>query len=76
MSNELALNTFLQEGLQQKELANFLASNVVLDWFGRSFLGKQKVSNFYFTSNNSYIHEVANTKTVEPFEERSLHLLT
>lgn len=75
-NNENALNTLLNIGLRQRELNNVLASNCVLDWFGRTLKGRSKVVNFYLNSNNCYEHSMSNAETIEPFEERSTHLST
>lgn len=73
MAHITALNTLLNTGLRQNELQNVLASNVVLDWFGRTVSGQQKVVNFYLNSNNQYEHHMTNTESTQSFEDRSTH---
>lgn len=74
--HEIALNALLSNGLRQRELEGILASNCVLDWFGRTLTGRSKVVNYYLNSNNSYEHSMTNAETIEAFEERSTHLST
>jgi len=76
MAHDSVINALINVGLRQKELQNVLASNVVLDWFGRTLSGKQRVVDFYLNSNNAYEHHLANTETVQAFEERSTHIIS
>ena len=76
MAHDLAINAFIHVGLRQKELQNVLASNVVLDWFGRTLTGKQRVVDFYLNSNNIYEHFLKNVESAQPFENRSTHIKT
>lgn len=75
-NHEIALSTFLNTGLRQRGLEGVLASNCVLDWFGRTLTGRSRVINYYFNSNNCYEHSMSNAETIEAFEERSTHLST
>ncbi|XP_070497512.1 uncharacterized protein [Chironomus tepperi] len=74
MAHDSVINALINVGLRQKELQNVLASNVVLDWFGRTLSGKQRVVDFYLNSNNVYEHNLTNTETVQAFEERLTHM--
>lgn len=76
MAHDSVINALINVGLRQKELQNVLASNVVLDWFGRTLSGKQRVVDFYLNSNNVYEHHLTNTETVQAFEERLTHMTT
>jgi hypothetical protein len=75
-NHEIALNALLNIGLRQRELEGVLASNCVLDWFGRTLSGRSKVVNYFFNSNNCYEHSMTNAETIEAFEERSTHFST
>lgn len=75
-NHQIALDAFLNVGLGQRELEGVLASNCVLDWFGRTVKGRSKVVKYYFNSNNCYEHSMTGTETIEAFEERSTHLST
>lgn len=71
MSHPDLIRTLLNDG---RKLNSALASNCVLDWFGRTFVGRKKVSEFYRTikADNS----IDSLQSTEPFEEeRSVHLL-
>lgn len=74
-NHDIALNA-LFIGLRQRELEIVLASNCVLDWFGRTVTGRAKVINYYLNSNNCYEHSMSNAETIDAFEERSTHLST
>lgn len=76
MAHDTVMNAFLNVGLRQKQLPTLLASNVVLDWFGRTLSGKQRVIDFYLNSNNIYEHNVTSVETTQPFENRSTHMIT
>jgi hypothetical protein len=76
MANNMALSTLFIKGLRERELANKLASNAALDWFGRTISGKENIVKFYLNSNNCYEHSMRPAEIAEPFEERSAHLLT
>jgi hypothetical protein len=75
-NHELAINTLINEGLRQRQLESVLASNCVMDWFGRTFVGQQKVIGFYQHSNASYDHVVTDVVASEAFEDRPYHNLT
>lgn len=75
-NHETALNALLNIGLRQRGLEDILASNCVLDWFGRTVSGRSKIINYYLNLNNCYEHSMSNAETVEPFEERDTHLST
>ena len=75
-NHEIALNALFNTGLRQKELDNVLASNCVLDWFGRTVTGRAKVINYYLNSNNSYEHSMSSAETIDAFEERTTHMST
>ena len=76
MAHDSVINALINVGLRQKELQNVLASNVVLDWFGRTLSGKQRVVDFYLNSNNAYEHNLTNTETIQAFEERLTHMIS
>lgn len=73
--HDKVINTFLDSGLRQRRLDDLLASNCVLDWFGRTFVGQQRVVGF-FHSNTKYEHEVASVEAAEKIEDRHHHFLT
>lgn len=75
-NHDLAINILLNNGLRQRQLDNVLASNCVMDWFGRTFIGQQKVIHFYQNSNASYEHTMADVEASEAFEDRPYHILT
>lgn len=72
----LAINTFLDNGLKHRDLDNILASNCVVDWFGRTFIGHHKIVSFYLNSNTTYEHSMNNVEETEAIEERPYHFLT
>lgn len=74
--HDLAINTFLNIGLRNQKLEEVLASNVVMDWFGRTFIGQHKVTNFYQNSNAKHDHAINSVKTIAAFEDRPYHFLT
>lgn len=71
MSHPDLIKTLLNDGCK---LNNALASNCVLDWFGRTFVGRKKVIEFYKTIKaENFIDQLQAT---EPFEEeKSVQLL-
>lgn len=71
-----AFNALFNIGLRERELEVVLASNCVLDWFGRTVTGRAKVINYYLNSNNCYEHSMSSAETIDAFEERSTHLST
>jgi hypothetical protein len=75
-NHNIALNTLLNVGLRQRELESILASNCVLDWFGRTIAGRAKVVNYYLNSNNQYEHSMTNAETIDACEERLTHMAT
>jgi hypothetical protein len=75
-NHDIALNTLLNVGIQQGELESVLASNCVLDWFGRTVAGRATVVNYFLNSNNKYEHSMTNAETIDAFEERLMHLTT
>jgi hypothetical protein len=74
--HDLAIHTLLNKGFRQCQLDNVLASNCVMDWFGRTFIGQQKVIHFYQNSNASYDHIMTGVKSRNAFEDRPYHILT
>lgn len=75
-SHEIALNALLNEGFRNQQLERILASNCVLDWFGRTLIGQQKIVDFFLRSNSSYHHSLTNSKPTEAIEERPYHFIT
>jgi hypothetical protein len=75
-NHELAINTLLNKGLRQRQLDNVLASNCVVDWFGRTFVGQHNVIHFYQNSNANYEHSVTDVTECDAFEDRPYHKLT
>lgn len=75
-NHDIILNTLFNVGLRQRELESILASNCVVDWFGRTVTGRAKVTNYYLNSNNCYEHSMANAETIDAFEERATHMST
>lgn len=75
-NHDLAIDTLLNKGLRNRKLDEVLASNCVMDWFGRTFIGQHKVVSFYQNSNTKYEHAMSDVKTAAAFEERPYHLLT
>lgn len=75
-SHDVAVNTLLNNGLRQRQLETVLASNCVMDWFGRTFIGQQKVIHFYQNMNASYEHSMSGVEATEAFEDRPYHILT
>jgi hypothetical protein len=73
---KLAVNTFLDRGIKQGELNNVLASNSVVDWFGRTIKGRQNIVNFFLNSNVIYEHCLSNVETTQSFEDRTSHMTT
>lgn len=71
-----AVETLLIKGLRHRKLDEVLASNCVLDWFGRTFVGQQRVIEFYQTSHSALEHSFAVVKSTEAFEDRPNHLQT
>ena len=75
-NDDLAIDKFLNYGLRDHNLDEILASNCVMDWFGRTFVGQQKVVSFYYNSKATHGHAISDVKTIPPFEERPYHFLT
>lgn len=75
-SHKVVINTLLDKDFMCRHLENILASNCALDWFGRTFIGQQKVVDFFRNSNFTYEHHVNNVESTESFEDRLYHLLT
>lgn len=75
-NHDLAINTLLNNGLRQRQLNNVLASNCVMDWFGRTFVGQHRVIQFYQNSSASYEHSMTSVAGSEAFEDRPSHNLT
>ncbi|CRL08720.1 CLUMA_CG021391, isoform A [Clunio marinus] len=75
-SHELAINKLIENGIRCRNLQNILASNCVVDWFGRTLVGQQKAIDFYHNSNTNYEHTILNIVNSEAIEERSHHHLT
>jgi hypothetical protein len=75
-NHDQAIDALLNKGLRNRELENVLASNCVVDWFGRTFIGQRKVIAFYQHSNTTHEHSMADVNTTEAFEDRPYHLLT
>lgn len=75
-NHDNALNALLNVGLRQRQLERVLASNCVVDWFGRTVTGRAKVINYYLDSNNCYEHSMSNAETIDAFEERPTHMAT
>jgi hypothetical protein len=75
-NHDQAIDALLIKGLRNRELECVLASNCVLDWFGRTFIGQRKVIAFYQHSNTTHEHSMADVCTTEAFEDRPYHLLT
>lgn len=75
-NHNLAVDRLLNYGLRQSNLDNVLASNCVMDWFGRTFIGQRKIIDFYQNSNATHQHSMADIKSSEAFEDRPYHLLT
>lgn len=75
-SPDLAINTLLDTGLRNRNLDKVLASNCVVDWFGRTFIGQRRITEFYQNSNSTYEHAMTTVISTEAFEERPYHLLT
>lgn len=73
-SHDLAIDTLLDTGFRQRKLDEVLASNCVIDWFGRTFNGQHRVIEFY--QNATYEHAMTTVNSTEAFEERPNHLLT
>lgn len=75
-NHNLAIDTLLNNGLRDHKLEEVLASNCVMDWFGRTFIGQHKVINFYQNSNATHEHSMADVKGAAAFEDRPYHFLT
>lgn len=73
---KLAVNVFLKQGLKRRELNNILASNSVVDWFGRTIKGRQNIVNFFLNSNVIYEHRFSSVETTQAFEDRNSHMTT
>lgn len=75
-SHNVAISTLLDKGFRHRQLENILASNGVLDWFGRTFVGQHKIVEFFQNSNSTYEHHVTNVESRESTEERRYHFIT
>ncbi|XP_055371217.1 uncharacterized protein LOC129605460 [Condylostylus longicornis] len=54
-----------------------LANNAILEWFGRTIRGKEKIKNFVrYELSQEYEHQFNNWKIVDPFEVRPSHFET
>ncbi|KAG5676884.1 hypothetical protein PVAND_006688 [Polypedilum vanderplanki] len=76
MSDEEILNIFLNAISSRNELQNVLASNAVLEWFGKTFQGRNDIVNFYTGTLHQYQHILTNIEQTLPFENRTTHLST
>lgn len=74
--HNLAIDKLLNYGLRNRKLDEVLASNCVLDWFGRTFIGQHKVISFYENSNATHEHTMDDVKAAAAFEDRPYHFLT
>lgn len=75
-NHNLAIETLLNNGLRLRKLDEILASNCVMDWFGRTFIGQRRVIDFYQNSISSHEHSMPKVKSTESFEDRPYHQLT
>lgn len=73
---KLAVEVFLEQGVRRRELYNILASNSVVDWFGRTIKGRQNIVNFFLNSNVIYEHSFSSVETTQAFEDRKSHMTT
>jgi hypothetical protein len=73
---KLAVNIFVDKGIKQGELNNVLASNSVVDWFGRTIKGRQNIVNFFLNSNVIYEHSFSTVESTQAFEDRKSHMTT
>lgn len=75
-SAKLAVDVFVEQGVKRRELDNILASNSVVDWFGRTIKGRQNIVNFFLDSNVIYEHSFSSVETTQAFEDRKSHMTT
>lgn len=75
-SAKLAVEVFVEQGVKRRELDNILASNSVVDWFGRTIKGRQNIVNFFLDSNVIYEHSFSSVETTQAFEDRKSHMTT
>lgn len=76
MANDSVINTYLNIGLKQEKIEDILASNAVLDWFGRTFWGRTSIGSFFRNTQLKYDHEITSSESTSPFENRSAHFST
>ncbi|CAO1366541.1 unnamed protein product [Diamesa serratosioi] len=53
-----------------------MASNGLVEWFGRSIKTNVKIADFFLNTNIKYEHNIMAIKQCEPFEERPSHFNT